>query len=139
MRFHCNLLNNSRKSDEKYVKKYDSALKVCVYCGVKNHISTRCNTITHIETRRNILKKAGVGNRLVSSNKIPEILEIWLYSTICPYAVKHNSNRNKTYKITYFVEIKSRSCPINSFLLWYLIKGHGRISSSLRFTKILKR
>ena len=39
-------------------KKIYSALKVCVYCG-GNHISTRCNTITHIETRRNILKKAG--------------------------------------------------------------------------------
>ena len=50
-----NLLNNSRKSDKKYEKKYDSALKVCVYCD----ILTRCNTITHIETRRNILKKAG--------------------------------------------------------------------------------
>ena len=24
-----------------------------------NHISTRCNTITHTETRRNILRKAG--------------------------------------------------------------------------------
>ena len=54
-----NLLNNSRKSDKRYEKKYDSPLKVCVYCGGKNHISTRCNTITHIETRRNILKKAG--------------------------------------------------------------------------------
>ena len=49
------MLNNSRKSD----KKYDSTLKVCVYCGEKNHISTRCNTITDIETRRNNLKKAG--------------------------------------------------------------------------------
>ena len=54
-----NLLNNSRKSDKKYEQKYDSALKVCVYRGGKSHISTRCNTITHIETRRNILKKAG--------------------------------------------------------------------------------
>ena len=50
-----NLLINSRKSDKKYEKKNDSALKVCVYCD----ILTRCNTITHIETRRNILKKAG--------------------------------------------------------------------------------
>ena len=41
------------------MKKYDSALKVCVYCGGKSHISTRCNTVTNIETRRNILKKAG--------------------------------------------------------------------------------
>ena len=54
-----NLLNNSRISDKKYENKYDSALKVCVYCGGKNHISTRCNTITHTETRRNNLKKAG--------------------------------------------------------------------------------
>ena len=54
-----NLLNNSRKPDKRYEKKYDSTLKVCVYCGGRNHISTRCNTITHIETRRNILKKAG--------------------------------------------------------------------------------
>ena len=41
------------------MKKYDSTLKDCVYCGGKNHTSTRCNTITHIETRRNILKKVG--------------------------------------------------------------------------------
>ena len=41
-----NLLNNSNKSDKKYEKKYDSALKVSVYCGGKNHISTPCNTIT---------------------------------------------------------------------------------------------
>ena len=54
-----NLLNNSRKSDKRYEKKYDSPLKVRVYCGGKNHLSTRCNTIIHIETRRNILKKAG--------------------------------------------------------------------------------
>ena len=39
--------------------KYDSALKVCVYYGGKNHISTRCNIITHKETTRNILRKAG--------------------------------------------------------------------------------
>ena len=46
-----NLLNNSRKSDKRYEKKYGSILKVCVYCGGRSHISTRCNTITHIETR----------------------------------------------------------------------------------------
>ena len=40
-------------------KKYDSTLKVFVYCAGKNHISTRCNTITHIATRQNILKEAG--------------------------------------------------------------------------------
>ena len=28
-----NLLSNSRKSDKRYEKKYDSTLKVCVYCG----------------------------------------------------------------------------------------------------------
>ena len=27
-------------------------------------------------------------NRLVSPNKITDVLEIWLYSTICPYTVK---------------------------------------------------
>ena len=53
------MLNNSRNFDENYEKKYDSTLKVCVYCGGKNHISTRCNTITHKEIRQNILKKAG--------------------------------------------------------------------------------
>ena len=41
------------------MKKYDSPLKICVYCGGKNHISTLCNTNTHMETRQNILKKAG--------------------------------------------------------------------------------
>ena len=43
----------------KNLKKYDSALKVCVYCNGKNHIWTHCNTITHIETGQNVLKKAG--------------------------------------------------------------------------------
>ena len=43
----------------KNLKKYDSALKVCVYCNGKNHIWTHCNTNTHIETGQNVLKKAG--------------------------------------------------------------------------------
>ena len=54
-----NLLDNSRKSDKRYENKYDSTLKVCVYCGGRNHISTCFNTITHVETRPNILKKVG--------------------------------------------------------------------------------
>ena len=54
-----NLLDNSRKSDKRYEKKYDSTLKFCVYCGGRNHISTCFNAITHVETRRNILKKVG--------------------------------------------------------------------------------
>ena len=28
-----NLVSNSRKSDEKYLKRYNSTLKVCIYCG----------------------------------------------------------------------------------------------------------
>ena len=48
---HENLIKN--------LKKYESALRVRVYCGGKNHIWTGCNIITHIETRRNILKKLG--------------------------------------------------------------------------------
>lgn len=28
-----NLVSNSRKSDKKYLKRYNSTLKVCIYCG----------------------------------------------------------------------------------------------------------
>ena len=83
-----------------------------------------------------------VGSWLVSPNKITESQNFQRYDYILQYVLtpwKHNSNGIKIVQITYFIQIKSRSCPINSFLLWYSIKGHWRISSSHRFTRVLNR
>lgn len=40
--------------------KNGSFVKVCAYCSGKNHILTHCDTMTHIETRKNISKKGSI-------------------------------------------------------------------------------
>ena len=83
-----------------------------------------------------------VGNRLASHSEITESQKFSRSDYILQYVLtprKHNSNWIKILQITYFIWLKSCSCPINSFLLWYSIKGRVRISNSHRFTKILKR
>ena len=69
------------------------------------------------------------------NHRVTELLKIWLYSTNILTRWKHNSNWIKIVQITYFIQIKPCPCPINSFLLWYSIKGHGR--SSHRFARTL--
>ena len=48
------LLTHSQEKEKSF--KPNSRPGNCVYCDVKKHISSRCNVVTYVETRKNIKK-----------------------------------------------------------------------------------
>ena len=51
------LLTHSQEKEKPL--KSNSRLGNCVYCDDKKHIPSRCNLITNVETRKNLLKNQG--------------------------------------------------------------------------------